>query len=231
MASIVPIPLGLSNAFLVKGERAVLVDTGRPRDIGVLLRSLRSAGVDPADLALILHTHAHWDHCGATKGLKQASGVPTAVHHAEAERMRRGNNGVLRPTGPIGALLRPLLDRPFPGVEPDLLFGDETDLRPFGVEGRVLLTPGHTAGSVSVLTPDRDAIVGDLLMGGYVGGRFFPWRPTLHFFAEDLPLLRASVRKLLDQGVERVFVGHGGPLRAEAIGKWLGRGGEKSQEV
>jgi glyoxylase-like metal-dependent hydrolase (beta-lactamase superfamily II) len=221
---IIPIPLGISNAFLIKGDRAVLVDTGRPRDVGALLRALWRARVNPAELALILHTHAHWDHCGGTRGLKQATGVPAAVHHAEAERMRRGSNGVLRPTGAIGALLRPLLDRPFPGVEPDLLLGDETDLHPFGVEARALLTPGHTAGSVSVITQDREAIVGDLLMGGYVGGKFIRGRPTLHYFAEDLPLLRASVRKLLDQGIATVFVGHGGPLRADAIRERFGHG-------
>jgi glyoxylase-like metal-dependent hydrolase (beta-lactamase superfamily II) len=220
---ILPIPLGLSNAYLIQGDRALLVDTGRARDVGVLLAAIRRAGVDPSDLALVLHTHAHWDHCGGTRGLKKKTGVRAAVHHAEAERMRRGSNGVLRPTGPIGALLRPVLDRPFPGIEPDLLFGDETDLRPFGVEGRVLHTPGHTAGSVSVLTADREAIAGDLLMGGYVGGKFFPERPTLHYFAEDLALLRASVRKLLEQGVVRVFVGHGGPLSADAIRKRFGQ--------
>jgi hydroxyacylglutathione hydrolase len=222
MASLIPIPLGLSNAFLLKGDRAILVDTGRPRDVGALLGALRRAHVDPAELALILHTHAHWDHCGGTKELKQTTGAPAAVHHAEAERLRRGNNGVLRPTSPMGALLLPFLDWPFPGVEPDLLLGDDTDLRRFGVEGRVVLTPGHTAGSVSVLTANREAIVGDLLMGGYLGGRLFPWHPTLHYYAEDLPQVRASVRKLLDLGVATVFLGHGGPLCADALRKRFG---------
>jgi hydroxyacylglutathione hydrolase len=224
MPSILTIPLGLSNAFLLQGERAILVDTGRARDVAALLSALRRAGVDPAELALILHTHAHWDHCGGTHGLKQHTAAPAAVHHAEAERMRRGSNGVLRPTGPMGALLHPVLNRPFPGVEPDLLLDDDTDLRPFGVEGRVLLTPGHTAGSVSVLTANREAIVGDLLMGGYLGGRLFPRHPTLHYYADDLTQVRASVRQLLDLGVATFILGHGGPLRAEAVWKRFGKG-------
>ena len=59
--------------------------------------------------------------------------------------------------------------------------------------------------------------------GGYIGGRFFRAYPTHHYFAEDLPLLHNSVRKLLDHGVERVYVGHGGPLCADAIWKRFGQ--------
>ena len=217
MASIIPIQLGFSNAFLVKGDRAILVDTGRQRDFAALLKAVSKAGIDPPDLALILHTHAHWDHCGATRQLKEILHVPIAVHHADAEQMRRGINGTLRPTGLSGALYRPFLDWPFPGAEPDILLDDDTDLRPYGVEGRVVSTPGHTSGSVSVVIGDRDAIVGDLIIGGYFGGRLFRRHPLHHYFAEDMPLLRSSIRKLIDQGIEKVFVGHGGPLDAEAI--------------
>jgi hydroxyacylglutathione hydrolase len=209
--------LGLSNAFLLRGDRAALVDTGRPRDVGALVRALRGAGVDPEQLSLILHSHGHWDHAGGTRELKRRTGVPVAVHRRDADLLRRGTNGVLRPTGPMGALLKPFLDRPFPPVEPDLLLDGEADLRPFGVPARVVATPGHTAGSVTVLTEDGEAIVGDLLIGGYAGGRLLPRRPTLHYFAEDLPTLRASIRALLRYGPSRVFVGHGGPLDAEAI--------------
>jgi glyoxylase-like metal-dependent hydrolase (beta-lactamase superfamily II) len=183
---------------------------------------VRKAGVDPGDLALILHTHAHWDHCGAARQLRQTLNVPIAVHRADAERMRRGSNGTLRPSGLSGALYRPFLDWPFPSVEPDLLLDDETDLRPFGLEGRVFRTPGHTSGSVSVLLPGGEAIVGDLLMGGYFGGRLFTRRPLLHYFAEDIPLVRASIRQLIDQGAKTVFLGHGGPLSADAIRKQFG---------
>jgi glyoxylase-like metal-dependent hydrolase (beta-lactamase superfamily II) len=86
----------------------------------------------------------------------------------------------------------------------------------------VLGTPGHTAGSVSVLTAAGEAIVGDLLMGGFAGGKLLPHHPTLHYFAEDLPTLRASVRRLLGHAPRRIFVGHGGPLRAGAVSKQFG---------
>ena len=83
---------------------------------------------------------------------------------------------------------------------------------------RVVPTPGHSAGSVTILTA-AEAIVGDLLMGGYAGGKHWPHVPTLHYFAEDLSLLRTSIAKLLEYAPARVYTGHGGPLDLEAI-RW-----------
>jgi glyoxylase-like metal-dependent hydrolase (beta-lactamase superfamily II) len=40
------------------------------------------------------------------------------------------------------------------------------DMKAFGVDGKVVCTPGHTAGSISVVLSTGEAIVGDLLMGG-----------------------------------------------------------------
>ncbi len=175
---------------------------------------------------LILHTHAHWDHCGGTKELKQTTGAPAAVHHAEAERMRRGNNGVLRPTAPMSALLRPFLDWPFPGVEPDLLLGDDTDLRPFGVEGRVVLTPGHTAGSVSVLTPDREAIVGDLLMGATPGAGSSPGIRHSTTTPKTSHRVRGERSEAARSGSRNGVPRTRRPMRADAVrkrfGEWLG---------
>ncbi|HKB40014.1 MAG TPA: hypothetical protein VKD72_26495, partial [Gemmataceae bacterium] len=109
-----------------------------------------------------------------------------------------------------------------PPLKADLVFDDELDLRPFGVEARVVPSPGHSAGSVTVLTATGEAIIGDLLMGGYATGKLFPHVPTLHYFVEDMPTLRASIRKLLDWAPSRVFTGHGGPLRLDAIRRRFG---------
>jgi glyoxylase-like metal-dependent hydrolase (beta-lactamase superfamily II) len=225
VTSIRTIPLGISNAFLLLGERAVLVDAGRASDADALLRAMRRAGVEASRLSLILHTHAHWDHCGATRRLKEETGAPAAVHRADADRMRRGDNGRLRPTGIVAAVLHPILNRPFPPVEPDILLDDDTDLRPYGVEARTVSTPGHTAGSISVVTATGHAIVGDLLMGGFAGGRIFPRVAQLHYYAEHLPTLWASVRKLLDLAVSRVHAGHGGPLTPDSIRRLMRRMG------
>jgi glyoxylase-like metal-dependent hydrolase (beta-lactamase superfamily II) len=100
---------------------------------------------------------------------------------------------------------------------------DEMSLQAFGVDGKVLFTPGHTAGSISVLLSSGEAIVGDLLMGGWLGGMFRSGQPGYPYFADELGQIQSSVRKLLDLRATKFFVGHGGPLDAGRVGKWLER--------
>jgi glyoxylase-like metal-dependent hydrolase (beta-lactamase superfamily II) len=218
---LIPIRLPLCYVFLLKGRRPILIDTGRPQDAAAIEHALRGHGVAPAGLALILHTHGHWDHAGSTVELRRLTMAPAAVHVADAPMVRRGDNGVLRPTGLWARLLEPFLDRGFPAFEPDLLIEREIDLSGYGVAARVIFTPGHTSGSISVVTEEGDVVIGDLLMGGYLGGRLLPGRPGLHYFVEDMEALAASVRKVLGLGPRRIYPAHGGPLEPSAVGRWV----------
>jgi len=56
MTSVVQIRLPLSNAFLIQGDRPILIDTGTPKDGDRILAALAAEGVQARDLALILHT-------------------------------------------------------------------------------------------------------------------------------------------------------------------------------
>ncbi len=222
MTKITPLRLPICNAFLLRDSRAILLDTGAPTDPTQIRDLLAKEGQALEDLTLILHTHAHWDHCGGTLQLKQWTKAPTAVHRADADKMRRGDNGILQPVGWAAWALKPFLDRRFPGVEADILLDGETDLSPYGVEARVITTPGHTAGSISVVTAAGEAIVGDLFMGGFWGGKLLPGYPTYHYFAEDFDMLRKSIRKLLDLSPTRIFAGHGGPLDPARVARRFG---------
>src|SRR2546421_4037881 len=104
---IVPIRLSISNAFLVKGERPVLIDAGCPGDHAKLVRALAREQVAVPDLSLILHTHGHRDHAGGTWQLKQMGPVPTAVHPADADMLKKGANRPLAATNLTGRLIRP----------------------------------------------------------------------------------------------------------------------------
>jgi hydroxyacylglutathione hydrolase len=223
MATIVQLRLSLSNSFLVLGERPVLVDTGSPKDGSKLMDNLADHGVQGRDLALILHTHGHSDHCGSTRQLKEATSAPTAIHPADAGVMDSGQNQATKPTCLMAKLLHVFVADRFPAVRPDILLPDELDLEAFGVDGKVVYSPGHTAGSISVLLSTGEAIVGDLLMGGWLGGMFRSGQPGYPFFADDLGQIQSSVRKLLDLGATKFFVGHGGPLEAGRVREWLRR--------
>lgn len=215
--TITHIKLGFSNAYLITGRKTVMVDTGMPGEQTKILRAAEKAGIEPKDIALILHTHGHVDHAGSTAALKQVLGAPTAIHRADEGLMRAGKMNPLTPLRLESRLILPLVNKPFAPVAPDLLVDEIFDLSAFGIEGRILPTPGHTAGSISILLPGGAAIVGDVLMGGYLGGNLLGTRPNYHYFADDVPAVHASIRALLDAGVQTCYVGHGGPLARQAV--------------
>lgn len=213
------IKLSFSNAYLISGRKTAIVDTGMPGEEMKILRAAERAGIKTNDISLILHTHGHVDHAGSTAALAKILGVPTAVHSADEGMMRAGRMSPLTPLRLESRMILPLVNRPFPPVVSDLFVDDSFDLSDFGVEGRILPTPGHTAGSISVLLPDGAAVVGDVMMGGYMGGNLFGSRPNYHYFADDLNAVRDSIHTLLATGVKTFFVGHGGPLQRANVEK------------
>ena len=216
--AVTKIRMTIANAYLVRGERPVLVDTGGPGGAGEVLEALAKNGVSPEEVSLILLTHGHADHFGAAAELKRLTCAPVAAHELDAGSVRNGRNPYLPTTRLRARLLKPFLPHEAPAVEPDILFRGEMGLEQFGVRARVIETPGHTAGSVSVLLAGGEAIVGDVLMGGHMGGAFRPGVPRYHYFAEDLGRVRESLAKILALSpTGGIFVGHGGPLDPEAV--------------
>jgi hydroxyacylglutathione hydrolase len=168
------ISLPLVNSYLVRGERWLLVDSGAPGDEHRILRAAAAHGVQPGDIGLILLTHGHVDHFGGAAALRALTGAPVAVHHADAGILRSGRNPDLAALGWEGRLFRPFLPWSAPPLEPDIVFDDDFTLHAYGLDATILATPGHSPGSITLLLPDRTMIVGDLLRGGYLGGRLLP---------------------------------------------------------
>jgi glyoxylase-like metal-dependent hydrolase (beta-lactamase superfamily II) len=78
--------------------------------------------------------------------------------------------------------------------------------------------PGHTAGSIVVVMADHSAFVGDMMMGGSFGGAFSPSQPGEHYYQADGAKNRRNIQTLLAMGVEKFYLGHGGPVaRADVI--------------
>lgn len=217
MTIIHPIKLSISNCFLVEGSKKILVDTGSPGEGPRIVKALKSHGVDLSDISLILHTHGHSDHCGSTRELVQQHDIPTAVHSADAHMTEMGKNDVLRPTRTIARIIKPFVNRPYPAFKADILIDAYTDLSEFGINGNVYSTRGHTKGSISIVFDNREAIIGDLMMGGYMGGAFLPNMPDYHYFANDIRAINASIRRILNTDADVFHVGHGGPLKREQI--------------
>lgn len=213
---IIKIKLSFSNAYLVKDRKAMLVDAGAPNEADKILAAVKKAGVREQDIALLLHTHGHFDHAGSTAELKRRLGVPVAVHANDAFMLREGRNGEIKPRNLEARLIAALIPNSFERSEPDILIEQELSLGEFGVDAKILFTPGHTRGSISIMT-GHDAIIGDVLMGGWLGGALLGARPNYHYYIDDLEQLHASLKRIMALKPARLHVGHGGPLSLAAV--------------
>lgn len=211
------VPLQGTNAYLITGKHHVLVDTGPERARAALLGGLKNLGVGGDDLSLLLATHAHSTSVGNAAYLQRVFHVPLAVHAADAPILAAGIDRAGHVVKPLGALVRLLGDARFPNAPADVVFSDTLSLEPFGCAGKVVHTPGHTIGSTSVVLPTGDAIVGDLLMGGWLGGRLFGSRPSVHYLAESPRHVLQSVGILRGLGVKRLHPGTGDVLQMDDV--------------
>lgn len=214
---LIRIKCAISNAYLLLGDRPVLVDTGAPGDLKRILAALQANGVEPRQLALILLTHGHSDHAGCAAELRRRSGAQIALHTGDADRAREGNNGVLAVQDPMGRIVRPFVNEQYEAFEPDLVFRDGFSLEPHGVKGRVLATPGHTMGSASIVLASGEAIIGDVLRGSML----WPNKAREHYFCNDPELNTRSILRLAREGLLRCHPGNFGSFPGSELQKFM----------
>lgn len=222
-AEIHRLPVGMTNCYLIKERGLILVDAGPPQKAGLLRRKLQVLSVNPKDVSLIVLTHAHPDHIGSLGEWKKMTGCKVAVNHRESEWVEKALKPLPQALSPWGMLVG-LLARMMPaasrfgGTPVELPVEDDgMPLEPFGISGRMLHTPGHTQGSMSVLLDTGDAFVGDLAMNG-LPMRFGPGMPSL---GDDPNAVKASWRLLLDSGAKKIHPAHGKPFSADVLRKKL----------
>lgn len=97
------------------------------------------------------------------------------------------------------------------------LADEEYPLADYGIQGRIIPTPGHSPGSVSVLLDSGDVFVGDLAMNNPP----LRFSPGLPIFAEDFDQVKKSWEKLLDMGAKTVHPAHGKSFPVEVIRREL----------
>ena len=214
------IELTWSNVYLVRdGQALALVDSGSPVDRDALAAALAARGIPPSAIRAVIVTHGHADHAGLARWL-QARGAKVVLGAADARVAARGSNDPLPATGLVAGWLAPLFMFRFEPFAPDVAIDREQSLGALGLPDlRVVPTPGHTPGSISVLA-GRAALVGDLMKGGYLA-KLDVTRPSEHFYQTDLARDHAAIRALLARGVATFYVGHGGPLARDDVAAWL----------
>jgi glyoxylase-like metal-dependent hydrolase (beta-lactamase superfamily II) len=210
------ISLASVNCYLVTtGDGFVLIDTSKPEKRADLDAELENAGCTPGDLRLIVLTHGDYDHAGNAVHLRGKHGAKVAMHRDDSGRVERADwSWNMKPKPDKFELLFRVVSLfikpgPFDTFEPDVFVEDEQGLSEYGFDATVLHLPGHTKGSIGILTADHDLFCGDLMdsMG----------KPSLEFFIDDMAAARASLERLRSLDVGTVYPGHGKPFRLEQV--------------
>jgi len=199
-------PKALVNAFLVEADVLTLIDTGTPGGADKILAAIRGAGHGERDLKRILLTHRHSDHAANAADLARVTGASVYCSPVDAPYIREGTEQPRpRPATPLGQVMVPYvkvaLSWSLPAVAAeDSLVGDAT-VGPF----RVIDTPGHTAGHVSLLWTDQG-----VLFAGDAAAHITSLGP--HPAADDPATARQSFASLSHLEFETACFGHGRPL-------------------
>lgn len=218
-------PFGMINCFLIKGERKhILVDTGVPNSETKIIKQLRQYDIKLEDIGLIVITHGHIDHFGSAKELKDILNVPILIHDFDKTALQTGKSMLetLKPNHKIwDIVLKPKLikDTASP-CSPDIIINgnEEFDLSNYGIYGKVIHTPGHTPGSLSVILEDGSAIIMDLASSGILlGGIAFNSRMKRPPFHDNLEQVKSSINFILSLNTEIFYLGHGNPISKKSL--------------
>ncbi len=221
--SIYPIMLGFDHCYIIRDKGTIMIDGGAPKKLKEFTKAIEEISIKPEDIKLVILTHGHWDHIGSAKEIKEITGAKIAMHQLEKDCLEKSLMLVPPAVNRWGHIFAWIMSRfmplvHIPSTDVEIILEDEEfSLADFGIPGKVIHTPGHSSGSVSVLLETGDVFVGDLAMNG------FPLRlgPGLPIFADDLQKVKESWKMLLDRGAKMIYPAHGNPFSAEIIRKVL----------
>lgn len=208
-----PLRMGSVNCYLVQVDAGhVLIDTGSSNSRTELEAELEGAGCKPGNLRLIVLTHGDFDHSGNAAYLRERFGTRIAMHRDDWGIVEGGDmfwnrrRGILqRLFGALAPVLSGFGKRE--RLTPDLDIRDGDDLSARGFDAKVLSVPGHSKGSVAVLTAAGELFCGDLFANME--------EPALNSIMDDREAARASAERLKGMGIATVYPGHGKPFRME----------------
>lgn len=185
-------------------------------------RELEKYGCTADNLKLIVLTHGDNDHVANAAYLREKYHTRIAMHKDDISLINNPSVEVLmencryRSLGYrilsffIKGLLKKIIIKTkddFESFQPDELIDESFDLSNYGLEADIIHLPGHTRGSIGILTKRGDFIAGDIFANN--------GKPVIAPNAMDFKQLKGSIEKLKTLDIKTIYPGHGEPFSCE----------------
>ncbi|KNY27961.1 MBL fold metallo-hydrolase [Pseudobacteroides cellulosolvens] len=226
---IISINLGAVNCYLAKqGNSFILFDTGGyitfDKEINnrleMLEKELDKAGCNSQNLRLIVLTHGDYDHSANAAYIKEKYKTKIAMHKGDLNLVQKPILEDVMKSFCFRSLFLKVLFRimkkklerinikilgNFRGFKPDILLNDGDTLNQYGLDAKIIHIPGHTPGSIAILTENGQLIAGDTFTNTK--------RPKVAPNALDFHAMDKSIELLCKLDIKTIYPGHGNPFK------------------
>ncbi|MBE9547063.1 MAG: MBL fold metallo-hydrolase [Proteobacteria bacterium] len=169
------------NTYFIDGSQKIIIDPGHQHLFDHVRKGLAGLNLSLNQIDVVLTTHGHPDHMEAVQQLEE----PTLFAMSQAEHK----------------FIKDIAGNYFKIPEPDFFLG-EGDLTIGDTTFQVIVTPGHSPGSVCLYWPDRKALfTGDVVFSRSIGRTDLPGGSS--------SLLKESIKRISMLDVEYLLTGHG----------------------
>lgn len=218
-AKIHTLKFDINRCYIIESEGTIMIDGGPPNKKVEFIKQLNNLKIDPQSIQLIVLTHGDFDHIGSACDFKEITGAKLAIHENDRINLEKGTMNWapgITVWGKVSRFIfKPILaGKTIPNTKPDIILTDEDfDLKKFGIEGRIVFTPGHSQGSVSVVLDSGETFAGCMAQNGWP----FTTRPRFPIYASDIEQLKESWKKVKQKGAKTIYPGHGNPFLINKI--------------
>ena len=169
------------NTYLIDGKTKILIDPGHHHLFRHVHKKLTAMNIHPDQIDTAIITHGHPDHLEAVAGLDKST-----IFAMNAEEHR---------------FISDLAGKYFKIPEP-YFFLQEGDLTIGDNHFQVIVTPGHSPGSICLYWPDKKAMfTGDVVFNQGIGRTDLP--------GGDSGMLKESIRRIAAMDIDYLLTGHG----------------------